>query len=94
MPTEGLHQSQAVVEKVSAPEYLFDKGVLAAAAAVELDGGRAALRQIGRVRKLPEQQGRYFTADNLSKIQMFALSKLPDKREALRGWTRLSKNRL
>ncbi|HEZ0251561.1 TPA: hypothetical protein WGO19_000659 [Neisseria meningitidis] len=73
------------LKKVSAPEYLFDKGVLAAAAAVELDGGRAALRQIGRVRKLPEQQGRYFTADNLSKIQMFALSKLPDKREALRG---------
>lgn len=73
------------LKKVSAPEYLFDKGVLAAAAAVELDGGRAALRQIGRVRKLPEQQGRYFTADNLSKIQMLALSKLPDKREALRG---------
>ncbi|WP_118817811.1 tetratricopeptide repeat protein [Neisseria lactamica] len=73
------------LKKVSAPEYLFDKGVLAAAAAVELDGGRAALRQIGRVRKLPEQQGRYFTADNLSKIQMLALSKLPDKREALIG---------
>ncbi|WP_127273034.1 tetratricopeptide repeat protein [Neisseria meningitidis] len=73
------------LKKVSAPEYLFDKGVLAAAAAAELDGGRAALRQIGRVRKLPEQQGRYFTADNLSKIQMLALSKLPDKREALRG---------
>ncbi|HHK5603976.1 TPA: tetratricopeptide repeat protein [Neisseria polysaccharea] len=73
------------LKKVSAPEYLFDKGVLAAAAAAELDGGRAALRQIGRVRKLPEQQGRYFTADNLSKIQMIALSKLPDKREALRG---------
>ncbi|HGP0353530.1 TPA: tetratricopeptide repeat protein [Neisseria meningitidis] len=73
------------LKKVSAPEYLFDKGVLAAAAAVELDGGRAALRQIGRVRKLPEQQGRYFTADNLSKIQMLALSKLPDKRETLRG---------
>lgn len=72
------------LKKVSAPEYLFDKGVLAAAAAAELDGGRAALRQIGRVRKLPEQQGRYFTADNLSKIQMLALSKLPDKREALR----------
>lgn len=73
------------LKKVSAPEYLFDKGVLAAAAAAELDGGRAALRQIGRVRKLPEQQGRYFTADNLSKIQMLALSKLPDKREALIG---------
>lgn len=73
------------LKKVSAPEYLFDKGVLAAAAAAELDGGRAALRQIGRVRKLPEQQGRYFTVDNLSKIQMLALSKLPDKREALRG---------
>lgn len=72
------------LKKVSAPEYLFDKGVLAAAAAAELDGGRAALRQIGRVRKLPEQQGRYFTADNLSKIQMLALSKLPDTREALR----------
>lgn len=73
------------LKKVSAPEYLFDKGVLAAAAAAELDGGRAALRQIGRVRKLPEQQGRYFTADNLSKIQMLALSKLPGKREALIG---------
>lgn len=73
------------LKKVSAPEYLFDKGVLAAAAAVELDGGRAALRQIGRVRTLPEQQGRYFTADNLSKIQMLALSKLPGKREALIG---------
>lgn len=73
------------LKKVSAPEYLFDKGVLAAAAAAELDGGRAALRQIGRVRKLPEQQGRYFTADNLSKIQMLALSKLSDAREALRG---------
>lgn len=73
------------LKKVSAPEYLFDKGVLAAAAAAELDGGRAALRQIGRVRKLPEQQGRYFTVDNLSKIQMLALSKLPGKREALIG---------
>lgn len=73
------------LKKVSAPEYLFDKGVLAAAAAAELDGGRAALRQIGGVRKLPEQQGRYFTADNLSKIQMLALSKLPGKREALIG---------
>lgn len=73
------------LKKVSALEYLFDKGVLAAAAAAELDGGRAALRQIGRVRKLPEQQGRYFTADNLSKIQMLALSKLPGKREALIG---------
>ena len=73
------------LKKVSAPEYLFDKGVLAAAAAAELDGGRAALRQIGRVRKLPEQQGRYFMADNLSKIQMLALSKLPGKREALIG---------
>lgn len=73
------------LKKVSAPEYLFDKGVLAAAAAAELDGGRAALRQIGRVRTLPEQQGRYFTADNLSKIQMLALSKLPGKREALIG---------
>lgn len=72
------------LKKVSAPEYLFDKGVLAAAAAAELDGGRAALRQIGRVRKLPEQQGRYFMADNLSKVQLFALSKLPDTREALR----------
>lgn len=73
------------LKKVSAPEYLFDKGVLAAAAAAELDGGRAALRQIGRVRTLPEQQGRYFTVDNLSKIQMLALSKLPGKREALIG---------
>lgn len=73
------------LKKVSAPEYLFDKGVLAAAAAAELDGGRATLRQIGRVRTLPEQQGRYFTADNLSKIQMLALSKLPGKREALIG---------
>lgn len=73
------------LKKVSAPEYLFDKGVLAAAAAAELDGGRAALRQIGRVRKLPEQQGRYFTVDNLSEIQMLALSKLPGKREALIG---------
>ncbi|HHK5576518.1 TPA: tetratricopeptide repeat protein [Neisseria polysaccharea] len=73
------------LEKVSAPEYLFDKGVLAAAAAAELDGAKPALRLIGKVRKLPEQQGRYFTADNLSKIQMLALSKLPDIREALRG---------
>lgn len=73
------------LEKVSAPEYLFDKGVLAAAAAAELDGVKPALRLIGKVRKLPEQQGRYFTADNLSKIQMLALSKLPDTREALRG---------
>lgn len=73
------------LKKVSAPEYLFDKGVLAAAAAAELDGAKPALRQIGKVRKLPEQQGRYFTADNLSKIQMLALSKLPDKREALIG---------
>ncbi len=77
------------LKKVSAPEYLFDKGVLAAAAAAELDGGRAALRQIGKVRKLPEQQGRYFTADNLSKIQMLALSKLPDKWEALIGLNKI-----
>lgn len=77
------------LKKVSAPEYLFDKGVLAAAAAAELDGGGAALRQIGKVRKLPEQQGRYFTADNLSKIQMLALSKLPDKREALIGLNKI-----
>lgn len=50
-----------------------------------LSSWTAAGRLCGRVRKLPEQQGRYFTADNLSKIQMLALSKLPDKREALRG---------
>ena len=77
------------LKKVSAPEYLFDKGVLAAAAAAELDGAKPALRQIGKVRKLPEQQGRYFTADNLSKIQMLALSKLPDKREALIGLNKI-----
>ena len=71
--------------KVSAPEYLFDKGVSAVAATLELDGAKAALRQIREVRKLPEQQGRYFMADNLSKVQLFALSKLPDAREALRG---------
>lgn len=72
------------LKKVSAPEYLFDKGVSAVAATLELDGAKAALRQIREVRKLPEQQGRYFMADNLSKVQLFALSKLPDTREALR----------
>lgn len=72
------------LKKVSAPEYLFDKGVSAVVATLELDGAKAALRQIREVRKLPEQQGRYFMADNLSKVQLFALSKLPDTREALR----------
>ena len=72
------------LKKVSALEYLFDKGVSAVVATLELDGAKAALRQIREVRKLPEQQGRYFMADNLSKVQLFALSKLPDTREALR----------
>ena len=72
------------LKKVSAAEYLFDKGVSAVVATLELDGAKAALRQIREVRKLPEQQGRYFMADNLSKVQLFALSKLPDTREALR----------
>ncbi|HFC8550528.1 TPA: tetratricopeptide repeat protein [Neisseria lactamica] len=72
------------LKKVSAPEYLFDKGVSVVVATLELDGAKAALRQIREVRKLPEQQGRYFMADNLSKVQLFALSKLPDTREALR----------
>nr|WP_101135576.1 tetratricopeptide repeat protein [Neisseria meningitidis] len=41
------------LKKVSAPEYLFDKGVLAAAAAVELDGGRAALRGLDKIIEKP-----------------------------------------
>lgn len=76
-------QANAWADKISAPEYVFDKAVLKASIAAEEGNMAAALAQARRAEKLPEQQGRFFGAVELQRVYLFALAQSDKPQEAL-----------
>lgn len=71
------------VNKISAPEYAFDKAVLKASIAAEEGNMAAALTEARRAEKLPEQQGRFFGAAELQRVYLFALAQSDKPQTAL-----------
>lgn len=76
-------QANAWADKISAPEYVFDKAVLKASIAAEEGKTAAALAEARRAEKLPEQQGRFFGAVELQRVYLFALAQSGQPQEAL-----------
>ena len=70
------------VNKISAPEYAFDKAVLKASIAAEEGNMAAALTEARRAEKLPEQ-GRFFGAAELQRVYLFALAQSDKPQTAL-----------
>ncbi|PSJ79228.1 tetratricopeptide repeat protein [Neisseria iguanae] len=70
-------------DKISAPEYAFDKAVLKASIAAEEGNMSAALTEARRAQKLPEQQGRFFGAAELQRVYLFALAQSDKPKAAL-----------
>ncbi|WP_373780232.1 tetratricopeptide repeat protein [Neisseria dentiae] len=76
-------QAKAWVDKITAPEYVFDKAVLKASIEAEQGNGSKALAEARRAQRLPEQQGRFFSMSDVQRVYLFALSKHNSPREAL-----------
>lgn len=76
-------QALAWVNKIDSPEYVFDKSVLKAS--IEAEQGRihAALAEAGKAQKLTEQQGRFFGAEELQRVYLYALSQSNQPKRAL-----------
>lgn len=71
-------------EKIKAPIYVFDKVVLAASIEAEAGDWQKAMEHIKTAKNLPEQQGSFFSDEDLFKVQLFALGKHKKPREAVR----------
>ncbi|MDO4907588.1 tetratricopeptide repeat protein [Neisseria sp.] len=80
---KDFKQARAWADKISAPEYVFDKAVLKASIEAEQGNGSKALAEVRRARRLPEQQGRFFSMSDVQRVYLFALSKHNSPREAL-----------
>lgn len=70
-------------DKITAADYVFDKAVLRASIEAEQGNWRNALAQTRRAKRLPEQQGRFFSSNDLQRIYLFALSKHDNPKQAL-----------
>lgn len=70
-------------DKITAADYVFDKAVLRASIEAEQGNWRNALAQTRRAKRLPEQQGRFFSGNDLQRIYLFALSKHDNPKQAL-----------
>jgi len=71
------------VNRITSPEYVFDKAVLKASLQAEQGNGKAALAEARKAQKLPEQQGRFFGSSDLQRAYLFALSKHGNAQEVL-----------
>ena len=70
-------------DKITAPEYAFDKAVLRASIEAEQGHWRNALAETRRAQRLPEQQGRFFSTTDLQRVYLFALSKQDNPKQAV-----------
>ncbi|WP_107928888.1 tetratricopeptide repeat protein [Neisseria animaloris] len=76
-------QAKVWADKITSPDYVFDKAVLRASIEAETGNGRAALAEARRAQRLPEQQGRFFNSNDLQRVYLFALAKHNNPQEAL-----------
>ncbi|MDO4640580.1 MAG: hypothetical protein Q4A84_02585 [Neisseria sp.] len=70
-------------EKIKAPSYAFDKSVLSASIEAESGNWQKALAYVKAAQRLPEQQGQFFSDDDLFRVQIFTLTKHANPRQAL-----------
>lgn len=80
---KDFKQAKSWVDKITAPEYVFDKAVLKASIEAEQGNGRNALAEVRRAQRLPEQQGRFFSMSDVQRVYLFALSRHNGPKEAL-----------
>ncbi|SUA36589.1 tetratricopeptide repeat protein [Neisseria zoodegmatis] len=80
---KDFKQAKAWVERITSPEFNFDKAVLKASIEAEQGNGRTALAEARRAQKLPEKQGRFFGMSDIQRVYLFALSKHNSPQEAL-----------
>ena len=69
--------------KINSADYIFDKTVLGASLEAEQGNGKAAWELAQRALKLPEQQGRFFSARELQRVSLFAIAKHDNPKKAL-----------
>ncbi len=69
--------------KINSADYIFDKTVLSASLKAEQGNGKAAWELAQRALKLPEQQGRFFSARELQRVSLFAIAKHDNPKKAL-----------
>ncbi|OSI18270.1 tetratricopeptide repeat protein [Neisseria dumasiana] len=80
---KDFKQAKSWVERITSPEFNFDKAVLKASIEAEQGNGRNALAEARRAQKLPEKQGRFFGMSDIQRVYLFALSKHNSPQEAL-----------
>ncbi|OSI11221.1 tetratricopeptide repeat protein [Neisseria zoodegmatis] len=80
---KDFKQAKAWVERITSPEFNFDKAVLKASIEAEQGNGRTALAEARRAQKLPEKQGRFFGMSDIQRVYLFALSKHNSPQEAI-----------
>ncbi|MDO4248441.1 MAG: tetratricopeptide repeat protein [Neisseria sp.] len=76
-------------DKIKSPDFVFDKAVLQASVNAEAGNWRQALEIARRARSLPEQQGRFFSDDDLLRVQLFAITKQNNPQQALQELNQL-----
>lgn len=76
-------QAAAWADKITAPDYVFDKAVLKASIAAQQGKYVAALTFARKAQKLPEQQGRFFGAVELQRVYLYSLAQHAKPQEAL-----------
>ena len=82
-------QAREWSNKVQSPDFVFDKAVLQASISAEEGNWRQALDTARRARSLPEQQGRFFNDGDLLRVQLFAIAKQDNARQALQELNQL-----
>ena len=76
-------RAQVWTDRISAPEYAYDKAVLRASLYAEQSKWHEVLLETEKAKKLPEQQGRFFNANDLQRVRMPALSYAASPQQAL-----------
>lgn len=76
-------QAKSWINRINAPEYAFDKIVLNASLEAEQSRWQAALNQAKKAHELPEQQGRFYSNNDLLRVQLFAISRLPNAQQSV-----------
>ncbi|KPN72366.1 tetratricopeptide repeat protein [Neisseria sp. 83E34] len=69
--------------KIKAPGYAFDRLVLSASIEVESGNWQKATEHVKAAQNLPEQQGNFFTDEDLLRVQLFTLVKHKNPRQAM-----------
>ncbi|MCS4532860.1 tetratricopeptide repeat protein [Neisseria montereyensis] len=77
-------EAKAWADKITSPEYAFDKIVLSASIEAEQGNGANALAEVRRARQLPDQEGRFFNMGDIQRVYLFALSKNNNPQEVLK----------